>query len=328
MGEFDFIKRIQKQFPASPKIPLGIGDDTAAINVSSDQLTLLTTDTLIEKIHFNRAYSTFFQVGYKAISVNLSDIAAMGGRPRFFLISLGLPPDIQIDDLDALYRGIAKASREADIHLVGGNTAATQDHFFISITLVGEADPLKLIRRSGAFEGDHLYVTHTVGDASAGLALLNSGEDAGTFSRLIHRHRCPKARVKEGMLLANQEIASAMIDISDGLTADLAHLMQQSQVGAELDLTKIPTSSALKRYAKKIRIDALDFALYGGEDYELLFSVPEKALQKLEQFIEEDRIQAVQIGRLVSTEKGLVGKNAKGEIKEISPKGHDHLQLH
>jgi len=326
LGEFAFIERIQKRFPASEKIPLGIGDDAAAISCSAKKLTLLTTDTLIEKTHFDRAYCTFFQVGYKAVSVNLSDIAAMGGTPRFFLISLGLPPDIQISDLDALYRGIAKASREAGIHLVGGNTTATQGNFFISITLVGEVSPLKLIRRSGANEGDLLYVTGTLGDAAAGLELLKNEKDQRSFSKLVHRHKQPRARVKEGLLLAGQGIASAMIDISDGLTADLGHMMKQSQVGAELQLTQIPISPALKRYALKTEAKALDFALYGGEDYELLFSVTEKKVQKLEGLIEEGLIQAVQIGKMISKKRGLVGRNRKDGLTNIKPKGYDHFR--
>ncbi len=327
MGEFDFIERIQKRFPSSEKIPVGIGDDAAALSFSPNNLTLLTTDSLIEKTHFDRAYCTFFQVGYKAVSVNLSDIAAMGGRPRYFLISLGLPPDIQINDLDALYRGIARASREAGIHLVGGNTTVTQGNFFISITLAGEVAPKRLVRRSGASEGDRLYVTGTLGDAAAGLALLRSGDDPYSFSRLVHRQQSPMARVNEGLLLADQEIASAMIDISDGLTADLGHMMKQSHVGATLELAQIPISPALKRYALKAGVDALDFALYGGEDYELLFSVPEKRLHKLERLIGEDVIQAIQIGRLISTRKGLVGRDDKGKLNKISPKGYDHLRL-
>jgi len=325
IGEFAFIERIQKRFPSSEKIPLGIGDDAAAIHVSPNQLTLLTTDTLVEKTHFDRTYCTFFQIGYKVVSVNLSDIAAMGGTPRYFLISLGLPLDIQINDLDALYRGIAKASREADIHLIGGNTTSTQGNFFISITLIGEVAPLQLIRRSGASEGDYLYVTGTLGDAAAGLKLLNSPDDTRTFSQLVQKQRCPQAQVKEGILLADQNIASAMIDISDGLTADLSHMMKQSHVGASLQLAKIPISPALKRFAKKTRVDPLNFALFGGEDYELLFAVPGKKVKKLEQLILNASIQAVQIGRVLSKQEGLIGQDEKGKRHKITPKGYDHL---
>lgn len=326
IGEFGFIDRIQKRFSTPDTVPLGIGDDVAAVLPSPRKLTLLTTDTLQEAVHFDRSLSSFFQVGYKSVSVNISDIAAMGGEARYFLISLGLTDRMELADLDKLYRGIAKASREAGIFLVGGNTCRSEKHFFISITLLGEIAKKEMILRSGAKVGDALYVTGTLGDASAGLALLKKKENRRTFSRLIGRYQSPQARFCEGRFLAKKGIPSAMIDISDGLTADLVRLMRQSRVGAELRLDHIPLSKSLVRYTSQCGRDPLQFALNGGEDYELLFSVPEKKVRRLEGCVKNGLIQAVRIGTIVPIKTGLVIKNSDESRTKIEPKGYDHFK--
>lgn len=325
-GEFGFIRRIQKRFPSTSKIPLGIGDDAAAVRTSPQKYTLLTTDTLLEKTHFNRSYSSFFQIGYKAVAVNLSDIAAMGGAPRYFLVSLGVSDLTRISDLDQLYRGIEKASQEAGIHLVGGNTTRSKNHFFITLTLTGEISKKEMVCRSGAKEGDAIYVTGTLGNASAGLTLLKKKGNQKRYANLIPRYQCPQARVFEGRLLAKERIPSAMIDISDGLSGDLNHLIKQSQVGAELVLDQIPISSSLIRFSKQNKCDHMKYALFGGEDYELLFSVPEKKIRKLNKLLENNLIQATQIGRIIPKKRGLVIRKRDGTLQKIKPLGYDHFK--
>ncbi|WDT82553.1 MAG: endopeptidase La [Candidatus Manganitrophus sp.] len=200
LGEFGLIDRIQKRFPPPASTVLGIGDDAAAILPSKKQHLLLTTDTLIEEVHFDPAFSTFQEVGYKSVMVNVSDIAAMGGAPRYILISLGLTGRQTVEAIDQLYKGIERASRETGLDLIGGNIAFSTGPFFISPTVVGEIPKKEMVTRAGAGEGDHLYVTGTLGDAAAGLALLKKGIDTKPFGRLTRRYRAPKARWREGRL--------------------------------------------------------------------------------------------------------------------------------
>ncbi len=330
IGEFGLIQRIQKKWTKTPRsVLVGIGDDAAAIALPSSKknILLLTTDTLLEQTHFTRATSTFFQVGYKAVSVNVSDIAAMGGTPRFFLVSLGLTGKETVADIDRLYRGINTASRDYGITLIGGNITRSRAGFFISLTVSGEVAKKKIVTRSGGTEGDALYVTGTLGNAAAGLEMLQAGgkrrHTSGVRS-LILKHQMPKARFREAQLLAQKKIPSAMIDLSDGLSSDLSHLTKQSGIGAELEIDKIPISPALRRYAKSIGTNPIRYALHGGEEYELLFSVPQKSRAKLDQLVQKGEISAHYIGRLSG--KTVSIKTASGQIFKMKPAGFDHLK--
>ncbi len=327
IGEFGLIKRIQKRpFAKSPQVIVGIGDDAAAVLPTPGKSLLFTTDILIEQVHFDLAFSTFFQVGYKAVSVNVSDIAAIGGRPLYFLVSLGLSGKELLADIDQLYRGMQQASRKIPISLIGGNIAASRTGFFVSITLIGEASKNQIITRSGGKPGDLLYVTGTLGNAVAGLEILRKKERFTDFTPLIRQHQTPKARWQEGLLLAKEKIPSAMIDISDGLSSDLTHLAHQSGVGTEIELSQIPISFSLKRYTKWIGTDPIPYALHGGEDYELLFSVPLKKANQMEALIRNKTISARCIGRLVQKEKGLLVKDRKGIMHPMKAEGYDHLK--
>lgn len=326
LGEFGLIDRIQKRFPPPASSVLGIGDDAAAILPSKKQHLLLTTDTLIEGVHFDPAFSTFQQVGYKSVMVNVSDIAAMGGAPRYILISLGLTDRQTVEAIDQLYKGIERASRETGLDLVGGNIAFSTGPFFISPTVVGEIPKKEMVTRAGAEEGDPLYVTGTLGDAAAGLALLKKGIDTKPFGRLTRRYRAPQARWREGRLLAKARIPSAMIDLSDGLSSDLGHLMERSGLGAEIDAARIPLSPRLRRAALQIGVDSIEYALNGGEDYELLFSVPERKLKKLERMIKNRLISAYRIGKMAPRRTGLMLVDPSGRRRSIAPGGWDHLK--
>ncbi len=323
IGEFGFIRRIRKKFPLPNNVPIGIGDDTAAIFSSRNTYTLLTTDILLESVHFDLSFSSFYQIGYKAVSVNVSDVAAMGGVPRYFLISLGLNKRVDVSDLDWLYRGIKKGARESEIELIGGNTAFSKGPFFISLTMVGEVPRKEVVKRSGAKVGDALYVTGTLGGAAAGLEILKKGISPKLFPQLVRRYQAPKARWREGRLLAKQAIASAMIDLSDGLAPDLNHLAEESGVGAELDLNTIPTTPSLRRYAIQSGGNAVEYAIHGGEDYELLFSVPQNKIRKLECHLQERLIRATRIGTI--TERGLFYRS-DGKLQRIGPQGYDHFK--
>ncbi|MEK7286393.1 MAG: thiamine-phosphate kinase [Nitrospirota bacterium] len=347
----DQIARRQRTAKKSPSVLLGIGDDAAAVRPRLGQITLLTTDTLIEKTHFDFSYSTFFDIGYKAVSVNLSDIAAMGGTPRFFLVSLGLTGKESARDIDQLYRGIEKASQEANAFLIGGNITRSSTDFFVSITMVGEAPQKEIVTRSGGRPGDRLYVTGTLGDAAMGLHLRGGGSvpceasmtapGAGVpvvgrgevttpnksfMQKLALKHRRPKARFQEGAILGQNQIPSAMIDVSDGLSSDLSHLVKASGVGVLLEEDKIPISSSLRRHAKAIGEDPLYYALNGGEDYELLFSVPESRIGRLEMLIQKRIIAVTPIGWLTEKRAGRVVRRGDGTVCKLEPLGYDHLK--
>lgn len=327
LGEFEFIEQIQKAFlKPNDSIPLGIGDDAAAIIPTAQKYSLLTTDTLIEGIHFDRRTSSFEQVGIKSIMVNVSDIAAMGGLPLFFMVSLGIPSQVTLKNLKQLYRGISKGAKTCGINLIGGNTTRTQGSFFIAISLVGEVSKKQMVKRSGAQLGDALYVTGTLGDAAAGLDCLKNKLNLKSYAKMVKRHQNPLARWKEGETLSKARIPSAMIDLSDGLTADLYHIMKKSKVGAELIAAEIPISLTLKRYVKLRKVEAIEFALYGGEDYELLFSVPQEKEKKLKGLIKDGLVQASRIGAIIPKRKGLILKSADGIARKIVPRGYDHFE--
>ncbi|MFY9270064.1 MAG: thiamine-phosphate kinase [Candidatus Manganitrophaceae bacterium] len=330
IGEFGLIRRIRNRFPPPPFIPLGIGDDAAAILPASGQLLLATTDSQIEGVHFNRAFSTFHQIGYKSVMVNVSDIAAMGGTPRYLLMSLGLAERQTVEEIDQLYQGIGKASGEAGLVLIGGNISSTKGPFFISPTLLGEVPKKEMVGRGGARAGEALYVTGSLGEAAAGLALLREGIGAARvarpFARLLRRYRTPQARWREGRLLARRGIPSAMIDLSDGLAADLRHLIEESRLGAEIDGALLPISSLLKRAALQTGVNPIEYALNGGEDYELLFSVPEKKIDTLEKLIRQGLIEARRIGRMMRGSFGLRWIEPDGRKRLIGPGGWDHFK--
>lgn len=336
IGEFDLIRRIKKNAESAclidPSVLLGIGDDAAAILPSPGNALLVTTDILLEKTHFDLAYASFFEIGYKALSVNLSDIAAMGGTPRFYLVSLGLTGKESVRDIDSIYSGMEASGDETGIRLIGGNTACSQSGLLISITLLGEVPKREMVTRSGARVGDSIYVTGTLGDSAAGLETLKKRMRKGSrgtlpsFRALPSKHLMPKARWREGRLLAKQKIPSAMIDLSDGLSSDLAHIANQSGVGAHLVCKDIPLSATLKRYAKSVGSNPYDYALHGGEEYELLFCVPEENKAKLERLILNEAIEARCIGKIIPKRNGLLVKGMDGTTYKLKPLGYNHFK--
>lgn len=282
--EFALIRSLESRFArhASGLIQ-GIGDDAAVIETSPQTYWYLTTDLLAEGIHFDLKTATPESVGYRAAMANLSDIAAMGAVPRYLLISLAIPRTVRQSYIYELYRGLMKACRLYDVALIGGDTSASKAGLFLSITLVGTTSGRRALFRHGSKVGDHLYVSGTLGDSLAGLELLmnsttsHSSRKRTGISRshrqfLIRRHSHPTARVAEGRWLNEKRLASAAIDLSDGLSGDLRHLCEASRVGAEVELDKLPISPACRAYARTAGTSPIRLALTGGEDYELLFT--------------------------------------------------------
>jgi thiamine-monophosphate kinase len=358
LGEFGLIHVIQQlSSERSPDTMIGIGDDAAALKIGPAKLLLATTDMLVENVHFDLSYTDFYSLGWKSAAINLSDIAAMGGIPKFCLTSLALPARIPVKAVMDFYRGFNALLKIHNSILVGGDTCSSKSGLVISVTALGEAKKNTVISRTGAMRGDRIFVTGTLGDSGAGLELLKSGvrgqgsrnrsrgsgvkgqgsrvkeQESGVrrkdiysalctpHSALIERHLRPMPRVEWGRKLALSGCASSMIDVSDGLSSDLSHLCEESGVGAVLLSDKIPYSKWLLRSADRLRNPPLHYALSGGEDYELLFTVPLARVKALEAL----RIPVTEIGTITTGRKMLL-LDAAGKKIPLQPTGYDHFK--
>lgn len=271
LGEFGLIARIRQAVADPAELALGIGDDCAAALVPPGELLLTTTDLLIEGVHFRRDWTAARDLGRKSVAVNVSDIAAMGGTPRQIFLGLGLPADFPLVQIEEFLQGVLEASAEYGATLAGGDTCRSPGPLFISVTAQGSVPPQQLLTRSGARPGDAIYVSGTLGDSALALRQLQAGHLP--LPELARRHHHPKARVALGRRLAAAGLASAMIDLSDGLLGDLGHILTASGVGARLFPDCLPLSESL-RLALPDPMAQQQLALTGGEDYELLFTVP------------------------------------------------------
>ena len=328
IGEFGLIESIRKNCLAlRDGVVKGIGDDCAVYQSSPGRVLLLTTDMLVEDVHFLKSSITPFQLGRKSIAVNLSDIAAMGGNPLVALISLGIPPDRAVEEIDELYRGMRDRCGRYDVSIIGGDTVASKGNLIINVCLIGEADEHEVLYRSGARPGDRIYLTGVVGDSATGLAILK-GEITAPESLTAHflkAHNEPKPQIEFGRIIAASRLASAMIDLSDGLAADLGHIAEESGVGALLFENKIPLSPELKALADHAAGTPLNFALSGGEDYVLLVTVPAENTQDFEQAYQKESSSSLfQIGE-IQKEKGIRIKREDGSVEELAHKGFDHF---
>lgn len=338
LGEFGLIRRIRQRLPVATRpLILGIGDDAAALRPSPGHLLLVTTDLMAEHVDFERRWAPCEAIGYRALAAAASDIAAMGGRARYYLAALGLPRDVTVRDVDALYRGMARLARETgssgpggpdSLRLIGGDTSASRSGLILNVIVLGEVRPAHLVARAGARPGDLLYVTGTLGDAAAGLALLKAGQRLEPS--LIRRHLYPRPRLREGSLLATQRLATAMIDVSDGLTQDLGHLCKASGVGAEIVANDVPLSTAVRRSAARAGRDPMTWALQGGEDYELLFTARPAHTARVMRTAKTHGLAITQIGRITAASGGrprrlvLIGRD--GRRRRLTTHGYEHFR--
>ena len=332
IGEYGLIRRIQSKFPAeNQSIVCGIGDDAAVINPSAGKLLLLSTDTLREDIHFRKRYCTFYDIGWKAVAVSISDIAAMGGIPKYLLFSIAVPSRTSVKDLDSLLNGVADITTRYNVSLVGGNVSRAKGGVSIDTTVIGELAKGKGVFRSGASVGDLIYVTGRIGNSAMAFSLLKSSFDI--HSRLykqnasfISCHLRPVPRVREGVILGTHRLASAMIDISDGLLKDLGHICEQSKVGANIHNKSVPLPGIPDRLKGRLTKDPVSYALYGGEDYELLFTVKRKDKERLEKICKQEAIDATCIGEIVPENKGISIVAEDGIEKVLNIEGYDHFR--
>ncbi len=281
IGEFALIERLAEALGpvgrgAGQGVIRGIGDDAAVLQSTSGTRILAACDMMVEGKHFKLSYFTPQQIGWKALAVNLSDIAAMGGKPRWALVSLGLKPEMEVAFAEGIYAGIAELAQEHGVTIVGGDTCASPNCLVIDICIIGEAYRSLVTYRSGANPGDLILVTGMMGLAAAGLSCLSSEEHLQIKGRerLIQAHLTPFPRVREATALIESETVGAMNDISDGLASELHEISQASGLGARIYQHRIPLDEAVVSLAAQLGINPLDWALYGGEDLELLLTIP------------------------------------------------------
>lgn len=307
IGEIGLIERIKR--PLKDKsIQVGIGDDAAVVKTKAG-LQVLTTDCLVEGDHFRTDWFTPEQIGMKAIEINVSDIAAMGAIPKYALISLALPKTLDIYFIDQLYGGMWKTCDKYSMEIIGGNMTHS-DKIVISVTLTGEVKKDELCLRKDAKPGDFLFISDEIGFGRAGLRLFESNINGYDFVR--NRYLEPKARLDYSYKI--KRYVNAMIDVSDGLASEIKHICDESNCGAVIFDYNIPINDDVKLIAKELNENGKDYALYGGEDFELLFTVSEKNL---------DNVDGILIGQIDDSNKIKI--KYKDKIKDLICKGYDHF---
>ncbi|MEG3638265.1 thiamine-phosphate kinase [Magnetococcus sp. PR-3] len=330
LGEFGVIHDIFA--PIQPKngegVQLGIGDDAAALSVPRTQDLLATTDTMVEGIHFNSDADPYL-LGQKALAVNLSDIAAMGGMPRWFLLSLAVPNRTSQSWMEEFARGVKAASENHQVALVGGDTVRSNAKIVITVQLLGLIGQQRAVARSGAQVGDKLFLSGTLGDSAFGLAHMlgklpvGSADDVSFLSR---RHDLPEPRITLGMAIQDAALAHACIDLSDGLVADLNHICEASKVSAVVDVEKLPFSDSAKRVMDQHGSSALELALTGGEDYELLFAFAPGAAEEVAKIADQVGVSLVEIGEITKAEgKPTVTIQQQGQAMNLAQSGWTHF---
>jgi thiamine-monophosphate kinase len=333
-GEFELIARLTGNLATRGDVVLGVGDDCAVLDIGGDNWLLATCDSQVEGVHFTLQTSSPEQIGRKALAINLSDIAAMGGEPRYALVSLILPKRLPVAVLDGVYAGLGQEAERYATALVGGNIAGSGkgEQLVIDITLLGTVERGRALMRSGAHVGDTIFVTGSPGDSAAGLHTLlhpDQGYPQDAQEAVRASHRTPRPRVREGRALADLApgIVTAMIDISDGLSGDLGHICERSNVGARIEVGRLPISPAMRAVAASAGHDPLDFALHGGEDYELLFTAAPGHEREISEAIQAATgIPVTAIGTILPVEAGMKLVYPDGREEALAVRSWDHLR--
>lgn len=330
-SEFDFINSIRKRVTSS--VVAGIGDDAAVFRSNSGKETVVSVDLLIEDIDFRRTTTPPYLLGHKALAVSLSDLAAMGARPLSALISIGVPEDIwQTDFVDRMYDGWLDLANRYGVQLIGGDTSRAHEHIVIDSIAIGECSPGLAVKRSGASPGDIIFVTGSLGAAAAGLRLIERGahlaeqnladEDSQKLDYLLLRQLRPEPRVGWGIVLGEERLATAMIDLSDGLSSDLNHLCEASNVGALIDASLLPIDERVVELCGRRALDPLQLALHGGEDFELLFTVKPEHAARLPRRV--DGVEIKRIGEIAQADAGVkISEGAR--TWDLKPGGWKHF---
>jgi thiamine-monophosphate kinase len=343
MNEFDFIRRLRDQTRSrkhSSRLITGIGDDATVIAQLAGRTTVVTTDLLAEGIDFYRDATPPRLLGHKALAVSLSDIAAMGARPLWSLVSIGLPSAIWNQNFqNEFFDGYLTLADEYGVALVGGDVSRTVEQIVLDSILLGEVSSGAAVLRSTAQPGDHIYVSGVLGGSAAGLKLIEMGarirgssptvregaerSEDDSIQALLLRHLRPSPRVGWGIVLGEGRLASAMIDISDGLSSDLKHLCDESNVGALIQSAALPLDENVVRLCGRRALDPLALALHGGEDFELLFTVRSHNAARLPKRVDGVAISC--IGE-ITNDPGQIRIAEKNRVWDLEPQGFEHFR--
>lgn len=338
IGERGLVAHLRSRIPMGSGVDVGVGDDAAV--VQTGPLTLVTTDCLIEGVHFRREWAPARLLGRRALTVNLSDIAAMAGVARYATVSLVLPPDVPIKFVDGLYDGLLERGAETGVSIVGGNVAASWAELVVDVTLLGTAE--RVVRRSGAQPGDLAVVTGHLGAAAVGLRLLNQGArlteegflestgvwtetSAETVMRCLRAQLDPAPPLALARALSEQELVHAAIDISDGLSGDLLHICQESGLAAILDPKAVPVDPAAASLERARGGDAAALALHGGEDYQFLFAIPPDRLDGLKDLAVVWDLALSVVGEFTEG-PATVSVKEGDSLKPLEAQSHDHFR--
>lgn len=328
IGEFGFIDQIRKGCLIRPQsVVKAIGDDAAAFETPADHIALVTTDMLVDRVHFLRDAISGFDLGYKSLAVNLSDIAAMGGIAREAFISIAIPDNCELAYLEELYRGLKALAEEFEVNILGGDTTGSKIDLVINVAVFGVVPPDQILYRNGARPGDAVFCTGFLGDSRAGLEMILSSAPVDTpeKKRLIEAHLHPEPHLREGRLLASSPGVHSAIDVSDGLSSDLCHILAESQVGVKLNGADIPISGELLKFCTDSDKDPLATALSGGEDYVLIGTCAADQIDPLRQRFEKKFDRPLYCIGEITAEKTQLLMLPDGRESTFSKKGWDHF---
>ncbi|MGQ9787984.1 MAG: thiamine-phosphate kinase [Candidatus Hadarchaeaceae archaeon] len=322
VGEKAIIETAKKRFRKGKQIRVGIGDDAAAIDLSGKKCLVVTTDMLVASTHFPAEIKPE-QMGKKSVIVNLSDLASMGAKPLGLVFCVALPRELDLEVVDRIMRGMESAAREYDTYIVGGDLDEAEE-ITIAGSAFGLADKSKLLKRSGACKGDLLAVTGDLGAASAGLKIIMEKTTVRGYEELVRAQLEPRARVKEGMVLAKSGHVKAAIDISDGLAASLWHLSRESGAKIIIDKEKLPVHDLVKKFSEQYGYDIDDFVLYGGEDFELIFTTKARYWERVKLALNRIGTKVTAIGRVIEGSGVFIKSEEK--IDELEDRGYEHFR--
>lgn len=326
-NESQIISRLKQLSRADDKVLVGIGDDAAVIKGAGERDLLVCCDLMVEGVHVRTEWTPPRLLGRKALAVNLSDIAAMGGVPKFAMVSIALPGKFSSEFIDEIFLGLFDLADASGVSIVGGDTSSSPDSFFIDVSVIGDCENGRAVTRGGAQVGDIIYVSGSLGASALGLSLLEEGvrlEDDSNFQDALLKHLAPEPRLSLGRAIGEAGLASAMIDISDGLSTDLWHLLDESDCGAVIHAGAIPIAESVRRSSPSACSAAgLQLALNSGEEYELLFTVtPERSLEiaELSNAIE---VPITCIGEIVASRE--LQLETGGRLEPLPPSGYEHV---
>lgn len=323
--EFAFIRKLIPPRVHQSGLVEGIGDDGAIIQTSASEKQVICVDTMVEGVHFTKLTMDPFQVGYKALAANISDVAAMGGRPMFYLVSIAIPQTWSEEELLLLYKGMQALADSHQMDLIGGDTVSTPAALNLTVTVIGTMEDGNPLYRKNAIPGDLVFVSGHPGDSAAGLALLLERTRNGAFSdieqQLVRKHQLPQPRVELGRILSRFH-RIALNDISDGLASEAFEIAEASSVSLVIEAEKLPFSDELQEYNRN---NALKWALYGGEDYELLGTCPPSDWDMLKRSCKEKGIPITTIGSVIDG-KGSVYLRRNGRDEHLEKKGYNHFK--